>query len=113
MYEEEIDRFYDRHGITPECDTGWFPIIFNLDDKITAIDPNYKAEQVKEKFGALRFYYDTMTVSSDDWVAIDELVDSAEELSRATCEVCGATDSTVSQRTQNRWIKTLCETHAG
>lgn len=44
-----------------ECGNGWFHIIYNLSQDITEIERKYKikviADQVKEKFGGLRFYY--------------------------------------------------------
>lgn len=112
MDDSELERFYNRHGIVPECRSGWHPIIEDLDRKIAAIAPDYKAEQIKEKFGTLRFYFSELTVDPDDWDAVYTLVDEAEEQSRSTCEVCGSTDATVGPRTRNQWIKTLCESHA-
>ena len=41
-------------------------------------------QQVKEKFGGLRFYY----YGGDEY--IDGMVRTAETLSELTCEVCGA-----------------------
>jgi hypothetical protein len=63
--------------------------------------PQVVAEQVKEKFGTLRFYYR----GGDD--VIDGMVRMAESWSAVACEECGAPG------TQNSrgWIKTLCETH--
>jgi len=34
-----------------ECGDGWFDIIYSLSKKISKLDPNCKALQVKEKFG--------------------------------------------------------------
>ena len=42
------------------------------------------ADQVKEKFGTLRFYY----TGGDD--RIDGMVRMAESMSAVTCETCGA-----------------------
>jgi hypothetical protein len=63
--------------------------------------PQVVAQQVKEKFGTLRFYYN----GGDD--VIDGMVRMAESWSAVACEECGAPG------TQNSrgWIKTLCETH--
>jgi len=35
---------------------GWMPIIEQLDKDITALDPDYGVQQIKEKFGTLRYY---------------------------------------------------------
>jgi hypothetical protein len=90
---------------------GWFNIIDQLCANIqNHIDwkaknghvvPQVVAEQVKEKFGTLRFYY-----RGGDEV-IDGMVRMAESMSGVTCEECGAPGVTGGQG----WIKTLCETH--
>lgn len=58
--------------------------------------------QVKEKFGTLRFYYS----GGDSY--IDGLVAMAESMSANTCEECGAPGKTVG----GGWLTTLCEKHA-
>jgi len=63
--------------------------------------PQVVAQQVKEKFGTLRFYYN----GGDD--VIDGMVRMAESWSAVACEECGAPGTQNSQG----WIKTLCETH--
>lgn len=59
------------------------------------------AEQVKEKFGTLRFYYR----GGDDY--IDGLVSMAESMSAVTCEECGSPGT----RNDGGWISTLCQKH--
>ena len=59
-------------------------------------------DQVKEKFGALRFYY-----SGGD-TKIRGMVGMAESLSAVTCEECGAPGD----HRQAGWIRTLCDEHA-
>ena len=83
-----------------ECGDGWFDIIYQLSKKISEIDPKCRAQQVKEKFGGLRFYI------SGGNEKIDELINLAEEESYKTCENCGSKEN-VSQT--DGWIKTLCE----
>lgn len=58
-------------------------------------------DQVKEKFGTLRFYYH----GGDD--AVSGMVRMAESMSAVTCEECGNLGS---QR-HGGWIRTLCDTH--
>jgi len=88
-----------------ECGNGWFDLIENLCDRIQShidqsnnrriisIEKNYDnvpeevsqvvAEQVKEKFGTLRFYY----YGGDDYVS--GLVSMAEKMSTSICMTCG------------------------
>jgi len=59
-------------------------------------------DQVKEKFGTLRFYYH----GGDEM--IDGMVRMAESMSGLTCEECGKPGRT----NNNGWLRTLCEEHA-
>ena len=99
-----------------ECGNGWFNILDQLMSNIQHhIDWNnqnfekgykqYKQvaqvtlDQVKEKFGTLRFYY----TGGDD--AIDGMVRMAESMSGVTCEECSAPAQTHGPG----WIRTICE----
>ena len=101
-----------------ECGDGWYNILDQLMSNIQHhIDWNNKnfekgytqykqvpqvtLDQVKEKFGTLRFYY----TGGDD--VIDGMVRMAESMSGVTCEECGNSGTTGGQG----WLVTLCETH--
>ena len=58
-------------------------------------------EQVKEKFGMLTIYHR----GGDDYT--DGVLRMAEQMSRCTCEECGAPGYS----TKTGWIRTLCDTH--
>jgi hypothetical protein len=60
-------------------------------------------DQVKEKFGTLRFYY----TGGDDYIR--GLVSMAESMSGVTCEECGKPGTS----TGGGWIKTVCVEHGG
>jgi hypothetical protein len=60
-------------------------------------------DQVKEKFGTLRFYYS----GGDDYIR--GLVSMAESMSGVTCEECGKPGTS----TGGGWIKTACKEHGG
>lgn len=83
-----------------QCDDGWFNLIFELSEKISKIDPNCKAVQVKEKFGGLRFYINETTSLGY------KLIEEYENKSFHICEVCGNTE-TAKERSGN-WVQTLC-----
>lgn len=104
-------QFYKRRGAYPECAAGWYQLILDLDDKISSIEPGYKVDQVKEKFGGLRFYYDQMSIPDGNREHVDKIVDAAEAKAYTTCEVCGASDSTVIITGDRYWVKTLCTDH--
>jgi hypothetical protein len=63
--------------------------------------PQVTAQQVKEKFGGLRFYVS----GGDDYT--HGIISMAEQMSFMLCEECGAPG----ERGGNGWISTLCETH--
>lgn len=63
--------------------------------------PQVVADQIKEKFGTLRFYYH----GGDD--KVDGMVQMAESMSAVTCEKCGKPGTTEGPG----WITTLCEEH--
>jgi hypothetical protein len=58
--------------------------------------------QVKEKFGGLRFYADGCNETIDNYITF------AECLSARTCEVCGAPGE---RRDDGGWLRTLCDQH--
>jgi hypothetical protein len=69
---------------------------------VTDACPQVTVDQVKEKFGTLRFYYS----GGDDYVS--GLVSMAESMSAVTCEECGNPGKQVG----GGWITTLCKEHA-
>ena len=63
--------------------------------------PQVTLDQVKEKFGTLRFYYS----GGDDYIS--GLVSMAESMTGVTCEECG----NPGESRGGGWIRTLCQTH--
>lgn len=59
------------------------------------------AEQIKEKFGTLRFYYH----GGDE--VIDGMIQMAESISTFTCEKCGAPG----KLRGTGWLYTACDNH--
>jgi hypothetical protein len=94
-----------------ECGDGWYMLLEELMESIEwHLDPEhqyprkeripFQINQIKEKFGGLRFYYS----GGDD--VIRGMVFLAESLSLKICEHCGSTKNV----TQTKgWISTLCE----
>lgn len=63
--------------------------------------PQVVVEQIKEKFGGLRFYYS----GGDD--TIDGMVRIAEAWASRTCETCGHPG----ELRYGGWVRTLCDYH--
>ena len=66
--------------------------------EVPDVIPQVTLDQVKEKYGTLRFYYS----GGDD--VIDGMVRMAESMTEVTCEECG----NVGERRGGGWIHTFC-----
>lgn len=90
---------------------GWYPILEKLCSNIqrhidwknreTEVVPQVTVEQIKEKFGGLRFYYQ----GGDE--QIYGMVTMAEAWADIACEECGG----IGKRRGGGWIRTLCDVH--
>jgi len=94
---------------------GWFPIVEELHKQMVQIDPGYTIQQIKEKFGGLRYYWEP-SVNEDGFAdyhsdrhkiaTMRALVSYAEALASRTCEACGLPGSL---RDSTGWYVTLCD----
>jgi hypothetical protein len=126
--KEELDKqlcekypkiFANRNGdLTETCmywglsvGDGWYDLIDTLCENIqsyidnnsseTRVIPQVVADQVKEKFGTLRFY-----TSGGDRL-IDGMIWFAESMSSRICETCGKPG----KLRNSGWLVTLCDEH--
>ena len=88
--------------VLSEVPKGWHSLVKNLIDELFTLGWDGDLEQVKEKFGGLRFYIPRY---SD---AIDKAIIKAENLSITTCQVCGEPG----HERNTGWVRTLCDEHA-
>lgn len=116
---ERVDLFAERYPLIfakanlpwgLECGVGWDVLLASMFDQIEpvlAVAPKgkFRPLQIKEKFGALRFYYEAKGFDKVSLAKISAAVDEAETASHRTCEVCGRPGMT--RRTD--WIRTLCD----
>ena len=86
LLEQRIDKEMRYSHV--DCSKGWHRLIIECDRELLSLDPNYTPVQIKQKFGGLRFYFDTDTdrETSD---AMRLVVKKYEELSLQTCELTG------------------------
>lgn len=115
-----INDLYSAFGC--ECRDGWYELLRSL---CTEIDEAYaeaglpvdiRIDQIKEKFGTLRFYYHTWehadktpeneAAYKEVHLKIGEIVGRYEEISEEVCEECGKPGVL---RNDLRWIQTLCD----
>ena len=95
-----------------ECCDGWFNLLDKLMGKITKTCTN-KCDypiifQIKQKFGGLRFYIESL--KSDDNVRDEILkhIKEAEDESCQTCEICGEQGEI---KNIKGWLSCVCEKH--
>jgi hypothetical protein len=110
MEDKYPKMFANRYGGFA-VGAGWYPILEKLcsniqhhidwKNKETAVVPQVVVEQIKEKFGGLRFYYQ----GGDEQV--HGMVRMAESWADSTCEEC----SGIGKRRDGGWIRTLCDKH--
>jgi len=82
----------------------WLANLFTRTFKsLEMYDDGFSVEQVKEKFGTLRFYTRNSTKE------IDKLIDKAEVRSEMTCEVCGMFTRESNLKGEN-WVYNMCDT---
>ena len=124
-YPKLFAREGPRRNLGVNFGDGWYPLLDALCEAIQAqcekIDLPPKmypfVEQIKEKFGTLRFYvsgvahdgpgdFDKELLGDCD-EAIYNLIGNAEQESSVTCETCGKPGK--QRRKESGWIKTWCE----
>ncbi|MCK9597110.1 hypothetical protein M0R19_08055 [Candidatus Pacearchaeota archaeon] len=86
-----------------ECGDGWISIIEEAIEKLEKADPEIVIEQVKEKFGELRIYIES--VNEETREIIRSIINEAEIKANKTCECCGKPG----KLRQSGWWKTLCD----
>ena len=109
LCEEFPSIFKNRNGKITEtcmawgfdCGDGWYPLLRALCLNIQHTKQEVTADQVKEKYGGLRFYY-----SGGDRY-IDGLVSMAETMSEYTCESCG--DTSTAKIRGTHWLCCSCD----
>lgn len=90
---------------------GWRPLVTKLIDDLFELGWDGYVEQIKEKYGGLRFYCNLPEDLGDD--AIDRafaLIDAAESASETICETCGAAGVVVKEK---GWLRAACPNHSG
>lgn len=100
---------YEAFGI--ECEDGWKglyqPIINYIDQyNNNHEDSHIYIDQIKEKFGELRFYWSAENISKEVEDKLHEMVSVAEEESYKVCEICGSREDV--GITVGGWYRTIC-----
>ncbi len=100
------------HGIC--ANSGWFNLINETCAKIEKIrkenpDLTLELEQVKEKWGTLRVYFECNRDKMTDalWNEIYNITIDAEKQSSKICENCGSSDEVLTVK--ESWVQSLCK----
>lgn len=89
-----------------ECGDGWLNLIGKLCEDINnlpGLPSDFKVQQIKQKFGGLRFYCGPYCDG------LESLIRKAEIESFKICEECGDVGS--KDPTSKYWIQVVCEKH--
>jgi len=102
---EEFPELFKR-SIRLECGPGWHQLIRRICDAIKPLVianglHDFEVVQIKEKFGALRFYVHN---GNDE---IYTIIDRHESDSIYICEECGAVENVHCRN--SGWIRHLCD----
>ena len=102
-----------------ECDDGWYKLLDECMEKMqyfcdlcfykSGRQVQVVANQIKEKYGDLRFYVSVYDADKIEDSIIDDIISEAERKSRNTCEVTGE-NGVLCKR--GGWFKTLCREEA-
>lgn len=85
-----------------QCDNGWLKLIAECHSELFSLDPNFKIQQIKEKFGTLRFY--ASPSKQEYFEDFRQIIDKYEQLSARTCEMTGMKGVLMKRE---GWYKTL------
>ena len=112
MRSELIDKLTTKFPFLPaylEIEDGWYDLIHELCEEIEKRLYNKKhdfnVEQVKQKYGFLRFYTNIYE-DNNLYNNLIELIDFYEEKSKTVCEFCGCDGK---RSCQNYWVNIICE----
>lgn len=95
----------------PAVDDGWRELLeracARIRKAVRADGGQFRATQVKEKYGTLRFHW-SGRLSPEARDRVEEAIDLAEARSATTCEICGEPGRLFG----GGWLATRCAVHA-
>lgn len=114
------DPMYTCMAFGLDVEDGWYDLLDHCMEKMQYCcdffssdgdggEVQVVADQIKEKFGGLRFYVSVYGANEIENRIIDDIISSAERKAANTCEVTGE-NGTLCHR--GSWYKTLCRAEA-
>jgi hypothetical protein len=110
----QYPRLFEGYGC-PTVGDGWQDLLERALARIAAAvahdgaKASVRISQIKEKFGTLRLYFDSRSLSKKALASVDEAVELAEARSACTCEECGAEGRLYDR---GGWYLTRCPRHS-
>jgi len=111
---EEYPEFYTKVVCGVGFGPGWYDLLKELSENLRGLTQAtglvITVQQVKEKFGGLRYYVQYSNKKNTPEWAIDAaraLIDRAESRSTQICETCGKWGMVRA----TGWVRTLCRDH--
>lgn len=103
-YRRQPDQIPANYsGFDGEVGEGWVPILDRLATDLAALGWDQQCDQIKEKFGTLRFY-----IPSGNQKLLERIA-QAEDETAETCENCGAPGKIRGKDSGRYWVKTFCD----
>lgn len=108
--EQKLTEIYPWFATPCDCLDGWQWIIVEMLKEIDDAYFNLGREteitimQCKEKFGFLNLYYGIL-MDDDEHLMISDIVEKYEQISKHTCEICGAEGKMIRDE---YWISVRC-----
>ena len=102
--EELKKKILPGYWQSVDVDEGWYQIVLDCDRELTQIDPSYQIVQIKQKFGGLRYYFESSPLLGTR-KAMDDVVTKYEAVAAVTCEATG--NPGVLMKSEGGWVKTL------
>jgi hypothetical protein len=111
IFPEQIQKRIDAgRNCGSWIGNGWVDLVVQLDKQITQLDPDYVIDQVKEKFGGLRYYISISEgVAQETREQIWNTIHEVEDKSVETCDLCGQPGKRLN--VDGGYVATRCELH--
>jgi hypothetical protein len=101
------DQLEEQRGGMIDAPDGWVEIIKECDELLAYMDPVYRVFQIKEKFGTLRYYFETDLEGPQSQI-MSFIAQGFETMSAWRCQACGKYGET---KSLNGWLYTACPEH--
>ena len=106
---------YDEHALLTtqwrhSVGAGWWDVVEETHQKLLALDSGYQIDQIKQKFGGLRYYFSPSQF--DDGLvdeAMNKVVAEAEKKCSKLCEACGKPGRIRGADSGYSWWQTVCD----